>query len=98
LDDLAKKPRRFNALLRSIDGVTQKVLSQTLKRLERDGIVARTVFATTPVTVEYAITPLGIELGKAVQPLCEWALMHTSQVLIAQAAYDARANAKQTAS
>jgi DNA-binding HxlR family transcriptional regulator len=90
LGRLGDGPLRFNALLRAIDGVTQKVLSRTLKRLERDGIVTRTVFATNPVTVEYTITALGLDLAEAVKPLCDWALINTLAVLAAQAAYDKR--------
>jgi DNA-binding HxlR family transcriptional regulator len=63
LGRLGEEPLRFNSLLRSVDGITQKVLSRTLKRLERDGIVNRKVFPTSPVTVEYSITPLGRDLA-----------------------------------
>jgi DNA-binding HxlR family transcriptional regulator len=57
------KPRRFNALRRDIEGVTQKMLSQTLKHMDRDGLITRTVLPTMPVSVEYAITPLGHTLA-----------------------------------
>jgi DNA-binding HxlR family transcriptional regulator len=90
LGRLGEEPLRFNALLRSIDGITQKVLSRTLKRLERDGIVTRKVFPTSPVTVEYSITPLGLDLAIAVKPLCDWALLNTLKVIAAQIAYDKR--------
>ena len=63
------KPRRFNALRRDIEGVTQKILSQTLKQMERDGLITRTVLPTMPVSVEYAITPLGQTLAAVLDGL-----------------------------
>ncbi len=63
------RPCRFNALRRDIEGLTQKMLSQTLKALERDGLVTRTVLPTTPVSVEYAITPLGRALSAVLDDL-----------------------------
>ena len=56
------EPMRFNALRRDIEGISQKMLSQVLKSLERDGLIRRRVIATVPVTVEYSITPLGATL------------------------------------
>lgn len=85
---LARGPRRFNALRREIEGLSQKVLSQTLKRLERDGLVARQAFPTVPVTVEYSITPLGRTLAETVEALARWAETHIETVLAAQRAYD----------
>jgi len=73
LGKLDEQPVRFNQLKREIDGISQKVLSQTLKKLERDGLVSRSVFATVPVTVEYAITPLGRTLTSTVAALTRWA-------------------------
>ena len=84
---LAEK-RRFNALRREIGGISQKMLSQTLKDLERDGLVTRTAFATVPVTVEYAITPLGATLAQAVDGLRVWAETHIAAVEAAQTRYD----------
>src|ERR1700732_5501713 len=69
---LRDKPRRFNALRRDIEGVTQKMLSQTLKQMERDGLVTRTVLPTAPVSVEYAITPLGQTLALVLDKLHPW--------------------------
>ncbi len=63
---LEKGPVRFNRLRRAVEGLSQKMLAQTLRRLERDGLVTRTAFATVPVTVEYALTPLGQRLAAAV--------------------------------
>ena len=81
-------PMRFNQLRREIEGISQKMLSQTLKSLERDGLVSRKVFATVPVTVEYSITPLGATLAETLVPLRVWAETHIAQMLNARAAYD----------
>ncbi|WDD96530.1 helix-turn-helix transcriptional regulator [Burkholderia sp. FERM BP-3421] len=88
---LVHRPLRFNALLRQVEGLSQKVLSQTLKRLERDGLLSRTVHATVPVSVEYALTPLGATLARALGPLIAWAETHIDAVLAAREAYDERA-------
>lgn len=85
---LEGRPMRFNQLRREIEGISQKMLSQTLKSLERDGLVSRKVFATVPVTVEYAITPLGATLAETLVPLRVWAETHIAQVLESRAAYD----------
>ena len=90
LDRLRAEPVRFNGLRRDIKGISQKVLSQTLKNLERDGLVTRTVFATVPVTVEYALTPLGLTLTETVAALAHWAERNMDAVIEAQAAYDQR--------
>lgn len=91
LDTLREGPVRFNHLRRVIKGISQKVLSQTLKRLERDGLLTRTVYPTVPVTVEYALTDLGRTLTDTVAALAHWAERNMDQVLAAQAAYDAAA-------
>jgi DNA-binding HxlR family transcriptional regulator len=83
-------PVRFNALRRSINGISQKMLAQTLRQLERDGLVTRTVIATVPVTVEYAITNLGRTLSERVKALAEWAENHIGDVQRAQQRYDKR--------
>ncbi|MDP3545836.1 MAG: helix-turn-helix domain-containing protein [Phreatobacter sp.] len=85
---LARGTKRFNALRRLIDGVSQKMLSQTLKSLERDGLVSRRVIPSVPVTVEYSITPLGMTLHEAVDPLRVWAETHIGAVEAAQQRYD----------
>jgi DNA-binding HxlR family transcriptional regulator len=89
-------PVRFNRLRREVEGLSQKVLSQTLRRMERDGLVARTAYPTVPVTVEYALTPLGRTLAGTVAPLRAWAESHIEEVLRAQRAYDTRANGDRT--
>src|SRR2546421_7624474 len=88
------KPIRFNALRRAIEGISQKMLSQVLKSLERDGLIRRRAIATVPVTVEYSITPLGTTLAAAVDPLRDWAEQHLKEVLSAQRRYDAQRIAK----
>jgi DNA-binding HxlR family transcriptional regulator len=88
LDRLQKEPVRFNQLKRDIKGISQKVLSQTLKKLERDGLVSRTIFPTVPVTVEYALTQLGDSLTDTVSALAHWAEHNMDAVLAAQHAYD----------
>lgn len=82
---------RFNALRREVDGVSQKVLSQTLKKLERDGLIARAAQATVPVTVEYSLTELGRTLGETIEHLSRWAESNMPAILAAQTRYDAQA-------
>ncbi|BEV71625.1 MULTISPECIES: helix-turn-helix domain-containing protein [unclassified Paludibacterium] len=79
---------RFNQLRRDVEGISQKVLSQTLKKLERDGLITRKVFATVPVTVEYALTPLGRTLSDTFASLSHWAEHNIQAVLAAQREYD----------
>lgn len=76
---LCPKPSRFNQIKRRLDGITHKALADTLKRLERNGLVTRTVLPTTPIGVEYAITPLGLSLRPSFELLCDWALAHNSE-------------------
>ncbi len=88
---LGDGPVRFNQLRRQIEGISQKMLSQTLKSLERDGLVRRKAFPTVPVTVEYSVTPLGQTLSATVDSLRIWAETNMEQVLQAQQHYDATA-------
>ena len=90
LDRLCQQPVRFNQLLREIDGISQKMLSQTLKNLERDGLIKRQAFPTVPVTVEYSITALGKTLSSTVNVLIHWAQDNGDAVLAAQVEYDGR--------
>jgi DNA-binding HxlR family transcriptional regulator len=87
---LRQQPLRFNRLRREIEGISQKMLSQVLKSLERDGLIRRRAIATVPVTVEYSITPLGVTLAAAVDPLRDWAESHLKEVLASQRRYDAQ--------
>ena len=88
---LGDGPMRFNQLRRQIEGISQKMLSQTLKSLERDGLVSRRATPTVPVTVEYSITPLGQTLSTTVDNLRIWAETHMEQVVQSQQQYDAAA-------
>jgi DNA-binding HxlR family transcriptional regulator len=88
LDRLQLGPVRFNQLKRDIKGISQKVLSQTLKKLERDGLLSREAFPTVPVTVEYSLTNLGTTLNETVAALAHWAEENMDAVLVAQGKYD----------
>lgn len=70
--------RRFSELQRALTGVSQKVLTQQLRELERDGIVARKVFPQVPPKVEYSITPLGLSLKPIVEAMHQWGATHRS--------------------
>ena len=84
---LCPKPARFNQIKRRLDPITHKALADALKRLERNGLVTRTVLPTQPVGVEYAITPLGGSLRQPFEQLCGWALVHGGELEEAQLAY-----------
>lgn len=86
---LSGGPRRFNALKRQIGGITQRMLTLTLRKLERQGLVSRNVFPTVPPQVEYALTPLGQSLRAPVQMLGLWVLEHHDELQRARHAYDA---------
>ncbi len=79
---------RFSELRRSVAGITQKMLTQTLRSLERDGIVHREVIATVPVTVRYTLTPLGHSLADAVSTIRDWAYTHMPEIDAARASYE----------
>ncbi|RKH03993.1 transcriptional regulator [Corallococcus sp. CA047B] len=85
---LADGPVRFNALKRKVEGITQKMLGQTLRRLERNGLVERRAFATVPVTVEYEVTPLGRSLYGIVDALRNWSIDHIGGVKKARERFD----------
>lgn len=85
---LCPKPSRFNQIKRRLDGITHKALADALKRLERNGLVTRTVLPTAPIGVEYAITPLGHSLRQPFETLCAWALDHADAMQQANAAHD----------
>ena len=84
------QPARFNAIKRRLGHITHKALTQALRRLERNGLVVRRVIATSPVAVEYAITPLGLTLQQPFAALHAWAVSHGSEVAQAQATFDRR--------
>lgn len=83
------RPMRYSELSRLLAGVSQKMLTQTLRSLERDGLVTRTVVPTVPVTVTYELTDLGFSLHETMRGLKSWAETHIDDVLAHRAAYDA---------
>jgi DNA-binding HxlR family transcriptional regulator len=83
-------PQRYSQLARTIAGVSQKMLTQTLRTLERDGLLTRTVTATVPVTVTYELTDLGRSLQSVIIGLKGWAESHMDEVLEARSSYDAQ--------
>lgn len=88
LNELCERPSRFNELRRAIPAVTQKSLSATLRRLERNGIVAREVITTRPIAVEYTITPLGKTLRDPVDTLLAWAAANLPDIERARDRFD----------
>jgi DNA-binding HxlR family transcriptional regulator len=82
--------RRFTDLKRGIEGISQRMLTVTLRGLERDGIVTRTIYPVIPPRVDYELTPLGRTLLDAVGTLVCWARAHLDEIDAARAAYDAR--------
>ena len=86
-------PLRFNAVRRRLEGVTQKALTQCLRRLERNGLVSRRVIPMSPVAVEYEITDLGRSLQDPFKALYAWTVQHLHAVERARTAFDARTNA-----
>ncbi|WP_030484688.1 winged helix-turn-helix transcriptional regulator [Nocardioides aequoreus] len=87
---LAGGPRRYGDIARAVEGVSQKMLTQTLRHLERDGLVTRTVHAQVPVRVDYELTELGRDLIAPLGVLHRWARDHIGEIVAARAAYDAR--------
>jgi DNA-binding HxlR family transcriptional regulator len=90
---LGRGTLRFSELRREIEGISQRMLTVTLRRLERDGIVTRTVHAEIPPRVEYALTPLGRSLLDAVGKLVQWSETHTAEIAAARVDYDRRLRA-----
>src|SRR5918993_737197 len=88
LDRISDGPLRFSELSRQLAGVSQKMLTQTLRTLERDGLLTRTVTAAVPVRVDYALTDLGHSLLEPIKHLKVWAEDHVPEVREAQEAYD----------
>ncbi|MFI1650922.1 winged helix-turn-helix transcriptional regulator [Streptomyces avidinii] len=84
------KPRRFNEIRRRLEGVTQRVLTQTLRRLERNGMVVRRVLPTSPVGVEYSLTPLGESLREPFGRLYDWTVSNADEIRAHQMEYDRR--------
>jgi len=87
---LGDGPKRFNEIKRLIGGISQRMLTLTLRGLERDGLVTRTVFPTIPPRVDYELTDLGRGLSKPVRSLGQWAMDHQSEIEVARARFDKR--------
>ena len=92
------KSRRFNELRRAISGISQKMLTQTLRDLERDGLVKRTLYPEIPPRVEYALTPLGVTLCEPLTALRQWAEEHHEDVRASQEAFDRQRSISESAS
>ena len=91
---LTENTTRFNELRRRVQGITQKVLTQTLRDLERLGLVSRRIYAEVPPRVEYSLTPLGRSLVRVLDNVREWSDTHTGEVLAAQQRFERQAAAK----
>lgn len=85
---LCEEPKRFNALKRRLDGITQKALTETLRRLERNGLINRCVTMKSPIAVVYSITPLGRTLQAPLLSLYDWAVEHQRDLHDAQCRFD----------
>jgi DNA-binding HxlR family transcriptional regulator len=90
IDLLGRGTMRFTELHRAIDGITARMLTVTLRGLERDGIVTRTIHPVIPPRVEYALTPMGRTLLDTIGQLVDWTDSHLPEIQAARAAYDAR--------
>jgi DNA-binding HxlR family transcriptional regulator len=85
---LGEGTHRFSELRREIDGISQRMLTLTVRQLERDGLVRRTVHAVVPPRVDYELTPLGGTLLDAIAPLVAWTRAHRDEIALARADYD----------
>ncbi|MEU6741175.1 winged helix-turn-helix transcriptional regulator [Streptosporangium sandarakinum] len=92
---LERRTMRFTELRREIDGVSQRMLTVTLRHLERDGLVERTVHPVVPPRVDYALTPLGATLHEVIKTLVVWTEEHQNHIAAARSAYDARVAAEE---
>lgn len=91
LEELNEKGvMRFSEIGRAVEGISQKMLTQTLRQMEREGLVSRTVYPVVPPRVEYALTPLGESLGRAFCGVWIWAERHVDEIEAARAAFDSR--------
>ena len=86
--ELGQGPLRFSALKRRLGSISQKMLTATLRNLERDGMVSRTVTPATPPQVEYALTAMGHDLFRPIAALAEWTITHADAIDAARQAYD----------
>ncbi|WP_410581694.1 winged helix-turn-helix transcriptional regulator [Amycolatopsis sp. lyj-108] len=90
LGALSRRPHRFGELRRAVGGISQKMLTQNLRAFERDGLVTRTVFPTTPPTVEYALTERGSSAGTLLMAVSEWSVANFDGILDSRKEYDSR--------
>ncbi|MFG1694432.1 winged helix-turn-helix transcriptional regulator [Nonomuraea sp. NPDC049309] len=90
VNELGAGPRRFNEVRRGVPGISQRMLTRTLRVLERDGLVVRSIYAEVPPRVEYELTPLGRTLLERVSGLIDWAVEHHEDVESARGRYDTR--------
>lgn len=91
---LGDGPKRFNEIKRIVGGISQRMLTLTLRGLERDGLVTRTVYPTVPPQVEYKLTELGSTLWDAVEPLAAWANNHMAEIVTSRETFDEKAESK----
>jgi DNA-binding HxlR family transcriptional regulator len=89
VSELGNGPKRFNEIRRALGSISQRMLTLTLRGLERDGLVTRTVYPVVPPRVEYSLTPLGATLHATIQSLVTWTEEHQSEIATARVAYDA---------
>lgn len=88
LHALQSGTKRYSEIGRLTTGITQKVLTDTLRKLERNGIIERTIHPTVPIQVEYTLTPLGYKLLEISEVMAHWAENHSIEIIRAQKAYD----------
>ena len=86
--ELAHGPLRFRQLQRAVGGISQRMLTLTVRRLERDGLVRRTVYPTVPAQVDYRLTEMGASLTHLLRALADWSLAHRKDIAQAQTDYD----------
>jgi len=91
VEALSSGPMRFGELRRQVGSITQKMLTQTLRSLERDGLVLRVVYPSAPPSVEYSLTPTGVSITSITGQMCRWAEDNMKPVLMARLDYDTRA-------
>lgn len=94
VDALGHGPVRFGVLRRRLDGITQKSLTQTLRTMERDGMVTRTVYPTVPLRVEYDLSDLGRSVVALMEGIKSWSEQHAAEIVAARAIYDVRAGSE----
>lgn len=90
--NLGAEKQRFSRLRRNVTGISQRMLTQTLRKLERDGLVTRTVFPTNPLAVEYELTALGFSLLNSIRGLIEWAVSNQNEIGAARQIFDEKQN------